>query len=650
MQNLASRIRNTKIAHKLYAGFGIILLLVIVASSLSTKRFKDIKDIYEKTNLIYSINIEVFQAKINRVKYFYAPDEKTKDILAKFVKSATDLTDSAKTLAWSADELGHINSLKENLEGFQTSVSAMSVATQKAVAIQEKMNQLHAQATLEPVAQTIHSTSSFPDNDAYYAISRLAFLLSEVQKLSYELQITKDEKTVTALNNRYAEMESAYQALPILPADLKNQADALRNYIKQYQQINADYYTAFDDVKKAEYLVMRAGTKSSADINALTAIIKAKNDELAYHSATVTMIIGLIAVIIGIIISIYITRIITRPIIHNLSLAERIASGDLTTSIQTDRHDELGRLTHAMGTMNEQLRHVISEVRDSVGSVSQSASKIATGNSDLSSRTEQQSAAVVETAASMEELTSTVKNNADNAKHASQIAADASKNALKGGEVVKQVVTTMDNIAASSKKIADITTVINSIAFQTNILALNAAVEAARAGEQGRGFAVVAGEVRSLSQRSSQAAKDIESLIAESVERTNAGSHLVAVAGETMEQIVDSVSRVNDIMGEISSASEEQSRGIGQIAQAISELDTTTQQNASLVMESSISANSLEEQAVLLEKLLEHFRVSQSDNRTGSRTSSSTPRHALPKRVSTADKKAASSESDWTSF
>ncbi|AYH05522.1 methyl-accepting chemotaxis protein [Pectobacterium parmentieri] len=650
MQHLARRIRNTKIAHKLYAGFGIILLLVIIASSLSTTRFRDIKDIYEKTNLIYSVNIEVFQAKINRVKYFYAPDENTKDILAKFVKSATDLTDSAKTLAWSTDELGHINSLKENLEGFQTAVSAMSVATQKAVEIQRKVNQLHAQATLEPVAQTIHNTSAFPDNDAYYAISKLAFLLSEVQKLSYELQITKDEKTLTALNTRYAETESAYQALPILPADLKGQADALRNNIKQYQQLNTDYYTAFDDVKKAEYLVMRAGTKSSADINALTAIIKAKNDELAYNSATITMIIGLIAVIIGIIISIYITRIITRPIIHNLSLAERIASGDLTTSIQTDRHDELGRLTHAMGTMNEQLRHVISEVRDSVGSVSQSASKIATGNSDLSSRTEQQSAAVVETAASMEELTSTVKNNADNAKHASQIAADASKNALKGGEVVKQVVTTMDNIAASSRKIADITTVINSIAFQTNILALNAAVEAARAGEQGRGFAVVAGEVRSLSQRSSQAAKDIDALIAESVERTNAGSHLVAVAGETMEQIVDSVSRVNDIMGEISSASEEQSRGIGQIAQAIGELDTTTQQNASLVMESSISANSLEEQAVLLEKLLEHFRVSQSDNRAASRTSSSTPRHALPNRVSTTDKKAASSESDWTSF
>ncbi|QWC51405.1 methyl-accepting chemotaxis protein [Pectobacterium atrosepticum] len=646
MQHLASRIRNTKIAHKLYAGFGIILLLVIIASSLSMNRFVAIRDIYEKTNLIYNINIEVFQAKINRVKYFYTADEKTKDILADFVKSASTLTNSANTLSWSDEELGFIKNLHNNLEDFQQSVAAMSTATQKMVGAREAINTENANTVIDTFRQAL--SNALIDGETYHHASDIAFLLTDIQHRSYELQMKGTDSALAALDSRYKDAEKTYQALsPSLPADVKTQTDTLWRYIGQYMQLNTAYYAALNDVKKTENDVMKAGTRSSADIKSLITVVKAKNDELAYNSATITMIIGLIAVIIGIIISIYITRIITRPIIHNLSLAERIASGDLTTTIHTDRHDELGRLTHAMGTMNEQLRHVISEVRDSLGSVSQSASKIATGNSDLSSRTEQQSAAVVETAASMEELTSTVKNNADNAKHASQIAADASKSALKGGEVVKQVVTTMDNIAASSRKIADITTVINSIAFQTNILALNAAVEAARAGEQGRGFAVVAGEVRSLSQRSSQAAKDIEALIAESVERTNAGSHLVAVAGETMEQIVDSVSRVNDIMGEISSASEEQSRGIGQIAQAISELDTTTQQNASLVMESSISANSLEEQAVLLEKLLEHFRVSQSDNRVASRASSSIPRHTLPKSVSA---KAASSESDWTSF
>jgi len=209
----------------------------------------------------------------------------------------------------------------------------------------------------------------------------------------------------------------------------------------------------------------------------------------------------------------------------------------------------------------------------------------------------------------MEQLTATVKNNADNARNASSLAAQASKTASEGGTVMRQVVDTMGDINTSSNKIADITAVINSIAFQTNILALNAAVEAARAGEQGRGFAVVAGEVRSLSQRSSQAAKDIEQLINESVSRINIGSKLVVKAGETMDQVVQSVTRVNDIMGEISSASEEQSRGIEQIARAVGELDSTTQQNASLVSESSSAAGSLEEQARLLEALVAAFRL-----------------------------------------
>lgn len=251
---------------------------------------------------------------------------------------------------------------------------------------------------------------------------------------------------------------------------------------------------------------------------------------------------------------------------------------------------------------------------------------------------------MVETAASMEQLTSTVKNNTDNARHASQIASEAAQNAQKGGEVVRNVVTTMDDIAASAKKIADITTVINGIAFQTNILALNAAVEAARAGEQGRGFAVVAGEVRALSQRSSQAAKDIAALINESVERTGVGSKLVAEAGQSMESIVNSVARVNDIMEEISSASEEQSRGIEQISRAITELDSTTQQNATLVSASSSSANTLEEQALLLEQLVATFRLSKTETSHPSRLARPTVQ-ALPAKAP-----ASGSQQDWTNF
>lgn len=516
MTGLVSVLRNISISRKLYIGFGIVLMLVAVATALSVVRFKEIRNIYEKTNLIYNVNIEVFQAKINRLKYFYSADDKSRETMAGFVAHAQDLINQAHTLSWTEEERKHVDDMATHLESFQQSIVPMAEAT----------NKIKAFGT-----------------------------------------------DVDKLNNQH-------------------------------------YLAAQSELKRAEDTVKIAGDKSSASIKAVIALVKASNDKLAFNSANFTLGIGAVAILIGILVSVYITRQITRPVVENLALAERIASGDLTATIQTDRHDELGKLTHAMGRMNDKLRAMIGDVRDSVTSVSDSATKIATGNNDLSSRTEQQAAAVVETAASMEELTATVKNNAENARHASQIAAEASQNASKGGVVVHNVIATMADISASSKKIADITAVINSIAFQTNILALNAAVEAARAGEQGRGFAVVASEVRSLSQRSSQAAKDIAGLIEESVSRINTGSELVTHAGETMTQIVQSVTRVNDIMGEITSASEEQSRGIEQIARAVGELDTTTQQNASLVMESSVAANSLEEQAVLLEQLVSNFRVS----------------------------------------
>jgi methyl-accepting chemotaxis protein-2 (aspartate sensor receptor) len=280
----------------------------------------------------------------------------------------------------------------------------------------------------------------------------------------------------------------------------------------------------------------------------------------------------------------------TRQIKHNLTLAERIAEGDLTATIEPQSTDELGRLTMAMGVMNDKLRDMITQIKESVIHVANASSDISAGNTDLASRTEEQSAAVVETAASMEELTSTVKRNADNAREASQLAGVAAEHARSGGKIVWDVVNTMETITESSNKITDIISVINGISFQTNILALNAAVEAARAGEQGRGFAVVAGEVRSLAQRSAQAAKEIEGLIKESVQRVTTGSEMANKAGTTMEQIVSSVTNVSGIMNEISSASEEQSRGIDQIGKAVTELDSTTQQNAALVQESSAAS------------------------------------------------------------
>lgn len=282
---------------------------------------------------------------------------------------------------------------------------------------------------------------------------------------------------------------------------------------------------------------------------------------------------------------------------------------DLSQNLTAGRQDEIGLTVTAFNHLVERVAEAMQMVRVASQSVSGSAEEIARGNDELSARTEQQSAAVVETAASMEELSSTVKQNAHNAQLASELAATASESAVKGGNVVSTAVTRMKDISESSRRIADITSVINGIAFQTNILALNAAVEAARAGDQGRGFAVVAAEVRSLAQRSAQAAKEIETLISESVKHVEEGVYQVDLAGESMSGIVHSVTQVKILMQEISAASDEQNRGIGQIAQAMTEMDTTTQHNATLVQESSAAADSLEEQSGKLQQMVNVFRL-----------------------------------------
>ncbi|MBU9826839.1 MCP four helix bundle domain-containing protein [Rahnella sp. L151-1A] len=399
--------------------------------------------------------------------------------------------------------------------------------------------------------------------------------------------------------------------------------------IKVLAQANEEYR----DAQKGLFALLKAGKREEAENYVLrsmrapeAAMLKSTADfadsqasqmkeegrQILHESAMairITLLISLMAIISSIILGYLLTRSITRPMMHAIRIAENVAKGDLTSEIQVNSTDETGQMMLALQNMNNNLRKIVSEVRSGTDTIATASQQISMGTLDLASRTEQQASSLEETASAMEQMTSTVKQNADNAHQANNLSKSASRVATESADVVSQVVVTMDMINDASKKIVDIISVIDRIAFQTNILALNAAVEAARAGTQGRGFAVVATEVRGLAHSSATAAREIKSLIEESVTRVDEGTRLVAQAGSTISNVVSSVSNVTGIMGEISIASVEQSTGIGQINAAINQMDSVTQQNASLVQEASSAAQSLEDQAVRLVKAVSMFKL-----------------------------------------
>jgi len=450
-----------------------------------------------------------------------------------------------------------------------------------------------------------------------------AILLQEGTNLE---PIFKD--AVTATSAQITELQKKIEGMPLTDADkaqmgkiadLRQKVIDLRNKARDAKKggdaeqalklLNTEYLPAM-----AQYI---AAQREMVELQKTHVQTIAAETEARRWGNTVGILVGL-AVVITLVFggTLWLVRSIRQPLNLANQLAERIANGDLSVKIENDRHDEFGQLLQSLEHMNQSLARMVSEVRGSTDSIALASSEIAQGNNDLAHRTEQTSANLQSTASSMDTLTNTVQHSADNARQASQLAQSASNVAQRGGQVVSEVVNTMQQIDASSKKIADIISVIDGIAFQTSILALNAAVEAARAGEQGRGFAVVASEVRSLAGRSAEAAREIKGLIVTSVEKVETGTQLVTDAGSTMEEIVQSVRRVADVIGEITAAATEQSSGIAGVNQSIGDLDQMTQQNAALVEQSAAAAESLREQAERLKQAVAVFKVAEGGART----------------------------------
>jgi len=600
---------NLKVSKKLYLGFAIVFLVTIIIVISAMIGLNDIQDKINKSAITSELNNDLTVARLSRTNYQYTYDLQYLEQNNHSLNGMMEQIAKLKKLKWSPQGLAALLKTESAVNNYMANTAPFINALNQKKSIEDHLNsqdlykkslladKLSRNDTLSDAQKTLVSQLGFSWNDIDSSLNDFKLKPGEGLEQTMQARLTAG----TAL---------AQQLLPVLPAADQSWVATGVTEIQRFSANLSRYREAWKLQNSLSIKLTNSAVELTRTINTLYLLQQKAAEDVVVKAEREMEIVAIIGILLGILIAYAMTRSITRPLNETLLVAEQIAKGDLTGTLESQRRDEPGLLMQAVATMNNNLKNIIQNVRDGVDSVARSSSEIAAGNMDLSSRTEQQSAAVVETAASMEELTSTVALNAENARHARQLAEAASQKANEGSQISKMVIDTMKNVQNSSHRISEITTVINSIAFQTNILALNAAVEAARAGDQGKGFAVVAGEVRNLAQRSAQSAKEIEALIHESASYVDSGFRLVEGAGVAMDNIETSVIQVRDIMSEIAAATDEQSRGIAQIAQAMAEMDTTTQQNAALVEESSAAASSLEEQAVQLEKVVSIFRVS----------------------------------------
>ena len=607
--SIINRFTNLKVSRKLFFGFAVVLLVTLAILSSGLLGLLNIQDKVDKNGLTTNLFNSLSAVRLGRANFQYTLDQKYLDQINNATGKMQQTIDSLNAYSWSPEGKTALDNTAAAVNSYLTTLTPFT----KALAEKKQSEQKIASQLLSDNAEIIASLSHDPALPATLTLlaARVSFIMSDIDS---QMALYKQHPTPALEKVVLARLESGKsdieQLLPLVTAAQQTMLQACLENIQRIGPELEKYRTlwlsqdALSDTLTDQALSLSHAIQLVYDLQQ-----KKVADTVGSVQLQMSIVAG-IGIVLAVLLALAITRTITLPLIETLRVAEKIAKGDLTATLTSTRRDEPGMLMNAVATMNENLKNIIHDVRNGVDSVARSASEIAAGNMDLSSRTEQQSAAVVETAASMEELTSTVALNAENANHARKLAQEASVNATEGSQIAQKVIDTMKNVRSSSHRISEITTVINSIAFQTNILALNAAVEAARAGDQGKGFAVVAAEVRTLAQRSAQSAKEIENLIGESVVFVDTGYNLVEGAGDAMSRIEYSVAQVRDIMSEIAAATDEQSRGIAQIAQAMAEMDTTTQQNAALVEESSAAASSLENQAVQLEKVVSVFNVS----------------------------------------